>query len=47
MKNEKKFLIPQVEIIDFKCDDIITESDPADFAVVGDSEVPLYGGNQQ
>lgn len=32
MEKEKKFLTPIAEIIDFKCDDIITDSDPADAA---------------
>ena len=35
MEKEKKFLTPIAEIVDFTCDDIITDSDPSD-ATSGD-----------
>lgn len=42
MKKEKKFLIPEAEIVSFDLDDIITDSDPSNMFVIDDDDVPLY-----
>ena len=41
MKKEKKFLIPEADIIDFVSNDIITDSE-TDFATVEDGSIPWY-----
>lgn len=40
MNSEKKFLIPEAEIVEFPIEDVIFTSGEADYYEIGDSQIP-------